>query len=124
MAWKRPLGCLPWDRPEKILSLGMTTIGVPNFEPRHLVALWEVMDATQAGGLREVATDMLKPDDMIVGAQINDAAFAAIERLGSVLFSKSEDTDQVSREEFIKIYNKDPLEYLAIRDQRRKMGAG
>lgn len=123
MAWKRPLGCLPWDGPEKILSLGMTVIGIPNFEPRHLAALWEVLDASEADGIREVATDQLAASDMIVGAQINEAAFAALMKTGQVLFSESENTDRVTRDEFIKTYGKDPLEALAIKDMRKKLGA-
>lgn len=123
MAWQRPLGCIRWKEPERVLSLGYTTI-VSGFQPRHLVSLWEVADASEEDGVREVATDMLKPGDVIIGAQINEAAFDAITKTygpGWILFSKSENTDRIYRQEFIETYNNDPLEVLAIQDQKKRL---
>lgn len=124
MAWKRPLGCIRWEAPEKVLSAGYTTL-VKGFAPRHLVALWEVVDASEADGVREVATDLLKPEDVLVGAQINEAAAAAIEKSYGenwILFSKSENTDRITRSAWIKTYGNDPLELLAIKDMRGRIG--
>jgi hypothetical protein len=121
--WNRPLGCIESTDPSLILSAGMITIGFPKFEPRRLVALWEILDTSEADGVREVATDQLTTDDIIVGAQINEAAFAALSRTGKILFVKAANGKQLSREEFIAEFKNDPLEVLAIQGQRKRMGA-
>jgi hypothetical protein len=73
-AW---LGCLPWDGTEKSLPAGSITV-VPNFRAVDLVRRWEILDAEEDEGFREVRSSEIKPDDIIIGAQINENTVARL----------------------------------------------
>ena len=77
MAQNDWIECLPWDGNEKSLPLGGKLL-VPGLTPEKLVKSWEVLDAEAEEGSRRVKAADLKPDDIIIGAEMNKAALARL----------------------------------------------
>lgn len=71
--------CLPFEGEEKDLPAGEQT-KIPNFRAMDLVKRWEVLDVESDEGFRVVKKDELKPNDVIIGAQINENAVKAVMR--------------------------------------------
>lgn len=69
--------CVPWEGEERFLPTGEQT-RIPNFRAVDLVRRWEVLDVESEEGFRVVKTSELKPNDIIIGAQINEKAVQAV----------------------------------------------
>jgi hypothetical protein len=69
--------CIPFEGEEKDLPLGEQT-KIPNFRAIDLVKRWEVLDVESDEGFRLVKTIDLKPNDIVIGAQINENAVKAV----------------------------------------------
>lgn len=65
------LECLPFNGDEKLLPVGIKTM-VPGFRAIDLVRRWEVLDPEEDEGYRVVKKDEIGPNDIVIGAQINE----------------------------------------------------
>jgi len=69
--------CLPFEGEEKDLPVGEQT-KIPNFRAIDLVKRWEILDVESDEGFRLVKTIDLKPNDIVIGAQINENSVNAV----------------------------------------------
>jgi len=65
------LECLPWDGQEKSLPLGYTTM-VPRLGLSKFAKSVEILDPEADEGFRNVKVSEVKPDDTIIGVEINE----------------------------------------------------
>lgn len=123
MAWKYRMDCIKWDGQERTLPLGYST-QIPGLAPRHFANVYGVLDLKEDDGIRDVFRDMLQPGDIIVEAQINEAAIAAIEKAYGkdwIWFKRPDSGDKITRDEWKKEYLTDPLELEALKDMRKRL---
>lgn len=115
------LECVPWDGEEKSLPVGEQT-RVPNFRAIDLVRRWEVLDIeNEETGIRVIKKEEKKHDDIIVGAQINEAAFdKLVKTYGKRFFVAKATGDNafLDRWEWKEKYGTDVLELEAIKQMR------
>jgi hypothetical protein len=119
MAEKEWLECLPWDQSEKSLPLGGKLL-VPGLSPEKLVKAWEVLDAESEEGSRKVKAVDLKPEDIIIGCEMNRAALARLATSYGPGFVqiKQADGSLLSWQEWQAKYGTDGLALWAIRNKR------
>lgn len=112
------LECIPWDGMEKSLPLG-GKLKVPGLTPEKLVRAWEVLDAEADEGTRKVKTADLKPDDIIIGAEMSKPALARLAAsYGDFVQIKEANGVLLSWQEWQAKYGTDGLALWAIRDRR------
>jgi hypothetical protein len=114
--------CLPWDGEENSLPVG-EQIRIPNFRAVDLVRRWEVLDVESDSGFRLVTTCELKPEDRIIGCQINENSFAKIvETYGRRFFvaAKADPKGRLlDRWEWKEAFGSDVLELEALKQIRQ-----
>ena len=114
------LECIPWTGNEKDLPLGEWT-SIPNFRAVDLVRRWEVLDVEEDAGFREVKKAELKPDDVIIGAIINENSFnKLVENYGKRFFlaKHASSMAQYDRWEWKKAFGTDVLELESLKQIR------
>ena len=113
------LECIPWDGMEKSLPLG-GKLKVPGLTPEKLVRAWVVLDAEAEEGFRQVKTADLKPDDIIIGAEMSKPALARLAASYGPDFVQIKEANGVllSWQEWQAKYGTDGLALWAIRDRR------
>ena len=113
------LECVPWDGMEKSLPLG-GKLKVPGLTPEKLVRAWVVLDAEAEEGCRQVKTADLKPDDIIIGAEMSKPALARLAASYGPDFVQIKEANGVllSWQEWQAKYGTDGLALWAIRDKR------
>lgn len=120
------LECPCWTGDEKDLPAGEFP-KVPNFQAADLVRRWEVLDVEEDEGFREVKRSELKPDDVIIGCQINEKAVARIAATYGprfVTFAPATGSAHLDRGEWRETYGTDALELMALRQARQSMSGG
>lgn len=114
--------CLPWDGEEKNLPLGEQT-RIPNFRAMDLVRHWEILDVESDEGFRVVKKDELKPEDKIIGCQINENSFKKIvETYGKRFFVAAKSDPKgplLDRWEWKEAFGSDVLELEALKQIRQ-----
>lgn len=114
------LNCLPWDGEEKSLPSG-GQIRVPGLAPEKLVRAWHVLDAQDDEGFREV--DKLQPEDLVIGARINEAAVAKLMSAygpRAIVIRPPGGGEMITREEWRGRYGTDGLALWAMRNARMR----
>ncbi len=114
------LPCLPWDGHEKSLPLGYI-IQIPNLNPVELVSRWEVLDAESDEGSRLVKAKELKPNDVIIGAKMNEISIKKIEaNYGPdwLIIKGASEGNSFNRIAWRDAFKTDGLILLAIREKR------
>lgn len=122
------LDCLPFTGEERLLPVGIKTM-VPGFRAIDLVRRWEVLDPEEDEGYRVVKRSEIGPNDIVIGAQINEKS---VDRIRSTYgpryatFKSLEYNEYMSREEWEISTRKDPdrlgmdvLELEALRELRQ-----
>ena len=114
--------CLPWEGEEKDLPVGEQT-RIPNFRAVDLVRRFEVLDVEADEGFRVVKPSELKPEDKIIGAQINENAFnKVVETYGRRFFvaAKADGGGKLmDRWEWKEAFKTDVLELEALKQIRQ-----
>lgn len=122
------LPCIPWTGEERDLPRGGNS-KIPGFSPLKLVNRWEVLDAESEAGSRLVKAAELKPDDLIIGARINEmSVLRLVANYGPrfVVLAEAdpgleiEGAKMLTREEWHAKYHTDGLALWAIRNKRFK----
>jgi hypothetical protein len=116
------LECLPWDGQEKSLPLGYTTM-VPGLGVSKFIKRVEVLDAEEDAGYREIKPSELKPDDIIVGAVINENSTKKVaDTYGGdwIRLKEANSGKSLNRLQWQEKFGTDGLELLAIKELRGK----
>lgn len=113
------LECIPWDGDEAKLPLG-GKLPVPGLTPDKLVKRWEVLDAEAEEGSRKVKAAEIKPDDIIIGAEMNKAALGRLAASygPDCIKIKKADGPLVTWTQWQQEFGTDGLALWAIRDRR------
>lgn len=114
------LECLPWDGAAASLPVGEETL-IPDFRAVDLVRRWEVLDVEEDEGFRVVKRAELRPDDKIIGCQINENSFKkVVETYGKNFFRAKRGSGgaMMNRWEWKKAYGSDVLELEALKQIR------
>ena len=114
------LECLPWDGQEASLPAG-GNVTVPGLQFRKLVYRVEVLDAEVEEGSRFIPQSELSPDDVIIGAKLNENSIKRIEANYGPDWIRIADPNggrQVNRMQWREKHGTDGLALLAIRDLR------
>ena len=96
------LECLKFDGDEKSLPVGIKT-KVPGFRAIDLVRRWEVNDPEEDEGYRVVKGSEIGPNDIVIGAQINEKSVDRIKRTYKdryATFKNLEYNEYLTREEW------------------------
>lgn len=96
--------CLKFDGDEKSLPVGIKT-KIPGFRAIDLVKRWEVNDPEEDEGYRVVKRSEIGPNDIVIGAQINENSVNRIKapnRYGDryATFKNLEYNEYLTREEW------------------------
>lgn len=98
---------------------------IPNFRAIDLVRVWEVLDAQSDEGFKVVKKSELKPDDIIIGAQINENSVNAIMKAYGKRFFVAARADgkgkMLDRWEWKAAFGTDVLELEALKQQRPRL---
>ena len=119
------LECIPWNGTEADLPVG-EIITIPNFRAMDLVRRWEVLDVEEDAGFREVKRSEIRPEDKIIGCQINEKSFDKIvATYGKRFFTakRAGGGGQLDRWEWKAAYGSDVLELEALKQIRQSAGA-
>jgi hypothetical protein len=114
------LECLPWEGQEKSLPLGYTTM-VPGLGIDKFVYRVNVLDAEEMEGFRSIKKSELKPDDIIIGAEMNEKSIKKIvDTYGGdwIRLKDANSGKNYNRLEWQQKYGTDALELLAIKSLR------
>lgn len=121
------LECIPFDGDERKLPVGIKTM-VPGFRAIDLVRRWEVLDPEEDNGYRVVKRSEIGPNDIVIGAQINEKSVDRLKRTYGdryATFKNLEHNTYFSREEWEIATRKNPdgvgmdvLELEALRELR------
>lgn len=113
------LECVPWDGLEASLPLG-GKLKIPGLTPEKLVRAWEVLDAEAEEGCKTVKTADLKPNDIIIGAQMSKPALARLAASYGPDFVQIKEANGklLSWQEWQSKYGTDGLALWAIRNKR------
>ena len=113
------LECIPWDGMEKSLPLG-GKLKVPGLTPEKLVRAWVILDAEAEEGFRQIKTADLKPDDIIIGAEMSKPALARLAASYGPDFVQIKEANGVllSWQEWQEKYGTDGLALWAVRNKR------
>lgn len=124
MSQENPTGqwleCLPWEGQEASLPLG-STVSVPGLDPMKFIYRVKVLDAEEEDGYRMVKKSELKPDDVIIGAWLNEKSVAEVEKTYGkdwLRIIESNGGGKLNRYQWRDKYGTDGLELLAIRNLR------
>jgi hypothetical protein len=115
------LECLPWDGQAASLPVGEEII-IPDFRAMDLVRRWEVLDVEEDEGFRVVKKAELRPDDKIIGCQINENSFKKIvQTYGKDFFRAKRGSGgaMMNRWAWKKAYGSDVLELEALKQIRQ-----
>jgi len=111
-------GCVPWDGKEEFLPLG--ALMPPKVNVLRLIKSWEALraDGNVVSGLK---TADLLPDDIITGAEPNNAAIRAIMRTydKDAFWFKDAYGKKYRPEQWAKKYHTNPFTVLAIMRKSR-----
>lgn len=120
------LECIAWSGEAKELPLGEETL-IPNFRAVDMVRRWEVADVeNEETGIKVVKTSELKPTDVVLGAQINEALFnRAVKTYGRRFFvavraDSKPGESKLDRWQWKERYGTDVLELEALKQVRMK----
>ena len=94
--------CLKFDGDEKSLPVGIKT-KIPGFRAIDLVKRWEVNDPEEDEGYRVVKRSEIGPNDIVIGAQINEKSVDRIKRTYKdryATFKNLEYNEYLTREEW------------------------
>jgi hypothetical protein len=112
--------CVPWSGEEKDLPVGEQT-RIPNFRAIDMVRRWEVVDVeNEETGIKVIKKEEKKNDDIIIGAQINEAVFKTfVKKYGKRCFvAKATGTGFLDRWEWRAKFGTDVLELEALKQMR------
>lgn len=115
------LECIPWTGSEKDLPVGEVTT-VPNFRAMDLVRRWEILDVEEDEGFRTVKFSELKPNDKIIGCQINENSFnKVVSTYGQNFFmaARANGGKKYNRWEWKDAFGSDVLELEALKQVRQ-----
>lgn len=114
--------CVPWAGKEADLPVGEET-SVPNFRAIDLVRRWEVLDVEEDAGFRVVKRAEIKPEDKVIGCQINENSFnKMVESYGRKFFVAARAAglhNKFDRWEWKAAYGSDVLELEALKQVRQ-----
>ncbi len=115
------LECLPWNGQEASLPAG-GNVQVKGLSFTKLIYRVEVLDAESEEGSRFVKVSEVTPDDVIIGAKLNENSIKRIEaNYGKdwIRIANPNGGGQMSREAWKERFGTDGLQLLAVRELRK-----